>query len=212
MERRGLRRLPEPDSNRPRPAGGGRARIDLEDLLTLIAGGDRAALLSLYDAASPALMAVAWRVTRVRSDAEEVVQDAFLRAWREAASFDGARGSALAWLVTLARNRALDVVRMRGRRSRHEGEAAEAEARESSPGPERALVDVQRTRTVRDALASLGPDQRAALDLAYFGGLSHGEIAARLGLPLGTVKTRILLAVRHLRARLADRAPSSGES
>ena len=92
-------------------------RGEQEDLLERVAAGDRAALVRLYDGVGGTLMAVAVRVTGTRPDAEEVVQDTFLRAWREAGSFDRARGSALAWLVTLTRNRAIDVVRARRRRA-----------------------------------------------------------------------------------------------
>lgn len=95
-------------------------RPEAEDLLARIAAGDRAALVALYEGTAALLLAVALRVTRCRFDAEEVVQDTLLRAWREAASFDRHRGSALAWLATLARNRAIDVVRGRGRRSRRD--------------------------------------------------------------------------------------------
>lgn len=182
-------------------------RGEPEDLLERVATGDRAALLALYDGVSGTLMVVALRVTGSRPEAEEVVQDAFLRAWREAASFDRSRGSALAWLVTLTRNRAIDLVRSRKRRLTHEDEAAEAEPREPSPTPELALADARRAAEVRAALDTLRPEQRAVLDLAYFGGLSHSEIAERLNQPLGTVKTRILQAVRHLREHLGRHAP-----
>lgn len=183
-------------------------RGEAEDLLERVARGERAALVSLYDHVSGTLMVVALRVTGTRSEAEEVVQDAFMRAWREAPSFDRTRGSALAWLVTLTRNRSIDVVRSRRRRALHEDESAAAEPPETPPGPELALVDTQRAAAVREALATLRPAQRAVLDLAYFSGLSHSEIAERLGQPLGTVKTRILQAVRHLRERLGPHAPT----
>jgi RNA polymerase sigma-70 factor (ECF subfamily) len=185
-------------------------RGEPEDLLERVARGERAALLALYDRVSATLMAVALRVTGTRSEAEEVVQDAFMRAWREAPSFDRARGSALAWLITLTRNRSIDVVRSRRRRALHEDEAAGAEPPEVAPGPELALVDSERAAAVRLALETLRPEQRAVLELAYFSGLSHSEIAARLSQPLGTVKTRILQAVRHLRERLGRHAPEGG--
>ena len=176
-------------------------RGEPEDLLERVANGDRAALLALYD--------VALRVTGSRSEAEEVVQDAFMRTWREAASFDRTRGSALAWLVTLTRNRSIDVVRSRKRRTLHEDEAADAEPPEAPPSPELTVSAAERAAAVRQALDTLRPEQRSVLDLAYFSGLSHSEIAARLGQPLGTVKTRILQAVRHLREHL-DRHSSIG--
>lgn len=182
-------------------------RGEAEDLLERVAAGDRGALLALYDRVAGTLLVVALRVTGNRPEAEEVVQDAFMRAWREAGSFDRTRGSALAWLITLTRNRSIDLVRSRRRRALHEDEAADAEPREASPTPELALVDAERAAAVRLALETLRPEQRAVLDLAYFAGLSHSEIAEKLGQPLGTVKTRILQAVRHLREHLGAHAP-----
>jgi RNA polymerase sigma-70 factor, ECF subfamily len=180
-----------------------------EDLLERVAHGDRAALLELYDRVSANLMAVALRVTGSRSEAEEVVQDAFMRTWRDAGAFDRTRGSALAWLVTLTRNRSIDVVRSRKRRIIHEDKASDAEPPEAPPSPEFSFRAAQRAAAVREALDTLRPEQRSVLDLAYFSGLSHSEIAARLGQPLGTVKTRLLQAVRHLREYL-DRHSTLG--
>lgn len=175
-----------------------------ERLLERVAAGERAALLRLHHRYAPTLLAVALRVTGSRAEAEEVVQDALLRAWREAASFDRARGSAAAWLLTLTRNRAIDVVRARQRRIRLEAEDADAPAPvEPSPSPERHAADQQRAEAVRAALASLRDAQREALELAYYRGLSHSEIAAALDQPLGTVKTRIAQAARVLREALA---------
>jgi RNA polymerase sigma-70 factor (ECF subfamily) len=182
-------------------------RGEAEDLLERVASGDRAALLALYDHASGVLMAVAMRVTGARPEAEEVVQDAFVRAWREASSFDRSRGSALAWLITLTRNRAIDTLRSRKRRAIHEDQASEADPPEAPPSPELALVEARRAAAVRVALDTLRPEHRVVLDLAYFSGLSHSEIADRLGQPLGTVKTRILQAVRQLREHLGERSP-----
>jgi len=183
-------------------------RGEQEDLLERVAAGDRAALVRLYDGVGGTLMAVAVRVTGTRPDAEEVVQDTFVRAWREAGSFDRARGSALAWLVTLTRNRAIDVVRARRRRALYEDGAADATPSEAAPGPEGAHADAERAAAVQVALGTLRPEQRAVLELAYFSGLSHSEIAARLAQPLGTVKTRILQGVRHLREHLGSHAPT----
>jgi len=175
-------------------------------------------MLALYDRAGPLLRAVALRVTSDRVEAEDVVQDVLLRAWREAAHFDRAKGSGLTWLVTLTRNRAIDAVRARRRRDDRAGEGALlAEAglfevgTQSVATPEEASAVAERAVAVRHALATLTRDQRAALDLAYFHGMSHSEIAAALAQPLGTVKTRILQAVRKLREQLGthdDRAPA----
>jgi RNA polymerase sigma-70 factor (ECF subfamily) len=126
-----------------------------------------------------------------------------VRAWIEAPGYDRSRGSAIAWLVALTRNRAIDVIRARGRRSAYENEAGESPP-DAPATPESAVSDAQRADAVRSALGLLTEDQRRALDLSYFGGLSHSEIAERLGQPLGTVKTRIAQAVRKLREALAQ--------
>ena len=165
--------------------------------------GDRQALLSLYDRYAPILLAVATRVTGSPAEGEEVVQDAMVRAWLEAPSYDRTRGSPIAWLLTLTRNRAIDIVRARGRRTAYEMAATDEALRsEPSPTPESELGDAQRSHAVRRALASLSGEQRAVLDLAYFSGLSHSEIAERLQQPLGTVKTRIAQCIRRLRDEL----------
>lgn len=182
-----------------------------EALLEAAAGGHATALLTLYDRVAPTLVGVAMRVLSNRAESEDVVQDAFTRAWREAASFDRQRGSALAWMVTLTRNRAIDVLRQRKRRAQQSDElVAEGEQQEPERprSPERALHDMQRAVAVRAALDALRPEQRAALELAYFSGLSHSEIAAALGQPLGTVKTRIAQSVKRLREVLAAHAPA----
>ena len=187
---------------RPHQASADRAEPSLEDaadpeaILERAARGDRTALLELYDRYAPALMAVAYRITGGRAEAEDVVQDAMLRAWRDAASFDRARGSATSWLMTMTRNRAIDVVRARKRRDVHAtNEPPDDGATVQSPELE--VSTAERAAAVRLALDSLTEDQRAVLDLAYFSGLSHSEIASRLGEPLGTVKTRIAAAVRR---------------
>jgi RNA polymerase sigma-70 factor (ECF subfamily) len=138
----------------------------------------------------------------------------FARVWREAVTFDRARGTAAAWLVTLARNRAIDAVRARKRRRGHEDDLGRDEpvTLDAPASPEASVVDAERSVAVRAALDTLRPEQRAVLELAYFGGLSHSEIAARLGQPLGTVKTRIAQAVKRLRDELARFSPGGGAS
>jgi len=178
-----------------------------ERLLERVAAGERAALMALYDRFGASLTAVALRVTGSRAEAEEVVQDAMVRAWREAQTFDRARGSAAAWLLTLTRNRAIDVIRARRRRTGYEEHSA-AESLDAPPSPEREVADAQRAEAVRRAMERLRPEQRSALELAYFSGLSHSEIAAQLQSPLGTVKTRIAQSVKLLREELARFAPS----
>jgi RNA polymerase sigma-70 factor (ECF subfamily) len=190
---------------REKPLGSGGVDSDAASAALERAGrGDRSAIMWLYDQYAPMLTAVALRITGSTAEAEEVVQDAMVRAWLEAGTFDRTRGSAGAWLVTLTRNRAIDVVRARGRRAHHEADAGDESELGATPlTPERAMVESERATAVRSALAVLTEDQRRTLDLAYFSGLSHSEIAEQLGQPLGTVKTRIAQAVRRLREELA---------
>lgn len=179
-------------------------QIEPERLIEAAGRGERAALVALYDRFAPSMLGLALRIVRSRSDAEDIVQDAFVRAWREAPSFDRARGTAGTWLATLTRNRAIDVLRARGRRSKHDSTlAAEPPHEERSDTPEGNVSRAERARAVREAIATLSSDQREALELAYFAGLSHSEIAETLQQPLGTVKTRLLTAARRLREALA---------
>ncbi len=177
-------------------------------LLARMAGGDEEALGRLYDRFGPTLYAVAFRVTGERADAEEAVLEAFQQAWRDAGRFDAARGSAAAWLTMLARSRALDLVRARGRRSRAtEAAAAEAPAGPAAmgsgfPGPASGVLEEERRQAVTRALATLAPPQRVAIELAYYEGLSQSEIAERLAEPLGTIKTRMRLGMQKLREML----------
>jgi RNA polymerase sigma-70 factor, ECF subfamily len=187
----------------------------LEDLplIEAMMRGDQTAMSTLYDRYAAGVLGLALRITRERADAEDVVVDTFAQVWREASRFENQRGSVAAWLATIARSRALDLLRSRGRRSRLD-DAAEAEASVSAPAmgtvapsPMSALLADERTRRVQAALATLPASQRAALELGYFEGLSQSEIAERLGEPLGTVKTRMRLGLRRLREVLAPLAP-----
>lgn len=165
------------------------------DLVRDMAAGDRAAFSALYDRYANILMALALRIVRDRSDAEEVVQDAFLQAWRQAERFDGGRGSVGAWLVTMARSRALDRLRRRGPVSTTEVTENTLVSQPSEDTPAIGLA-------VRKVLGTLPPEQRRALELAYYDGMSQSEIAAHTGDPLGTVKTRMRLGLGHLREAL----------
>ena len=178
-----------------------------QGLLDRVARGEEAALERLYDAYAPALYALAYRIAGERSDAEEIVLDSFAQAWRDARRFRAERGSVIAWLTTICRSRALDLVRARGRRARLVSSAAAADP-DAAPGMgegrreaggEGELERLERTKVVTEALRGLSSPQREAIELAYYGGLSHSEIAERLGEPLGTVKTRVRLAMEKLR-------------
>ena len=178
------------------------------DLVTHAAAGDERAVAELYDRYGQVLYAVAYRIVGQRADAEEVVLDAFAQAWREATRFDTARGSVAGWLTTIARSRALDLVRARSRRDRITAMAA-AERPDSSPAmggwrvdPSTAVDLAERRRQVQLALEALSPPQRRAIELAYFEGLSQSEIAELLQEPLGTIKTRVRLGMQKLREAL----------
>src|SRR5688572_17952154 len=163
-------------------------------LLRRIVDGDPRALGELYDVLAPLVHGLALRILRDRRDAEDVVQEAFVQAWQQAARYDPARGNVAAWLCTIARTRALDRLRRRTARREDPGDSFEHGA--DAPRAEETLA-------VRKALESLPPDQRRALELAYYEGLTHTEIAARLDEPLGTIKTRIRTAMIRLRQTLA---------
>ena len=171
--------------------------------------GDEQALVLFYDRWEDAVRTVAVRVTGDSMEAEDVVEDVFWQAWRQAARFDASRGSTGTWLLTIARSRALDRLRVM-RRSREDtglDELTEADAGALSSPSGDALDDVhrgERSRLVHEALRALPQEQRETLELAYFEGLSHTEIAERTGQPLGTVKTRTRLALQKLRERLAN--------
>lgn len=168
-----------------------------------IAAGDQAALSALYDASSRLLYGLILRITSDPSTAEEVLLDAFTQVWRQAAAFDRERGTPLAWMLTIARTRALDRIRAgRLEHLRREPLDAADNAVSNTASPEQTTIDDERRRLVRGALAQLAEEQRVVLDLAYFSGLSHSEIALRTGIPLGTVKTRIRLGMNKLREEL----------
>jgi RNA polymerase sigma-70 factor (ECF subfamily) len=174
------------------------ALASLAAAILMIAGG-AGALRDLYRVAGGRVLAVALRILRDRAEAEDVVQDTFLELWRRADRYDPRRASPETWAVVIARSRAIDRLRARGTAAR----AAEAQARE--PEPEAPTLEPAEARqereSVRQALAELPAEQREALELACWEGLTHREISARTGQPLGTVKTR----VRRAMARLQDR-------
>ncbi len=178
------------------------------ELVARAATGDERAMTDLYDRYGGVLYTVAYRVVGQRADAEEVVVEAFAQAWREAGRFEASRGSVAAWLTMIARSRALDLVRARGRRDRLAASAAvsgmDVGRMAADPGAsptDNAEAD-ERRRMVRQAMEGLSPPQRQAIELAFFEGLSQSEIAARLNEPLGTVKTRVRLGMQKLRESL----------
>ena len=180
-----------------------RARHD-RDLMRRIADGDEAALGELYDRFAASLSALAYRILHDEADAEEVVQEIFVHAWRRADRYDPARSSVSTWLVLVTRSRAIDRLRTRKVVDRtHDRVRLEAPSYESPAGA-RHVQESERRKRVRGALGELPAEQRQVLDLAYYGGLTQVEIAAAADIPLGTVKTRTLLAMRKLRDALRD--------
>jgi RNA polymerase sigma-70 factor (ECF subfamily) len=167
-------------------------------LLRRIAGGDHKALGEVYDLFAGMAYGLALRILRDATEAEDVVQEVFVQAWRQASRYDAGRGSPEAWLCTIARSRALD--RLRRRTARREEPSEAAPLPSGAPRTEEALA-------VRTALQGLPEDQRRALELAYYEGLTQSEIARRLGEPLGTIKTRIRTGMIRLRETLG--APAS---
>lgn len=179
------------------------------NLLRAIARRDEAALASLYDRYRLILFGLLLRIVNSREEAEDVLQEVFVQVWRRAADFDERRGKPFTWLVTLARSRAIDRLRQIGARAR----LAVAAAQEAPPEASDAAQDASRSEQkeiVAEALLRLPEEQRQALLLAYFEGLTQSEIAARLGTPLGTVKTRMRSGLIKLRELLGDRAETLG--
>ena len=177
------------------------AHLSDEALPALVARGDEAALAELYDRFGRVAYGLALRIVRDQTLAEDAVQDAFLAAWRTAVSFDPGRGKASTWLLTLVHRRAVDVVR---REERRRAEALDADPVAGGESTDETAEVREERRRVQAALAQLPPDQRQALELAYYGGLSQSELAERLGVPLGTVKSRMFVALARLRDLLVE--------
>jgi RNA polymerase sigma-70 factor, ECF subfamily len=169
-----------------------------------VAGKNEAALAQLYDGTSKIVYGMALRVVRDPSAAEDITIDVYLQVWRNAVSYDPTRAEVVPWLATLTRSRAIDHLRARrARRAEFEDNVDEiADLRDSRPNPELECMASRQARLVRRAVGDLSAEQREPIELAYFSGLSHSEIAARTGLPLGTVKTRIRLGMIGLRGAL----------
>jgi len=180
----------------------------LEELVTKLAAGDEFAFAQLYDRTNRIVYGLALRILRDLSSAEDITMEVYLQVWRTASRYDPQRGTVTSWLVTLARSRALDC--LRSRKARHtdleENVDDVHDLHDSRSSPELASMEAGRSRIVQKALADLVPDQREAIEMAYFSGLSHSEMAERTGLPLGTVKTRIRLGMLHLRKLLGPYA------
>ena len=175
-------------------------------LVPAVARGDVSAFEALYDRYASTIYALLLRILSNADDAQEVLQETFVKAWTNAKMFDSVRGSEVAWLISIARSRGIDRLRSRKIRYEREDEAGREISIRSSfvdhtTGADSAIQSQQST-AVRGALAELPEPQRVALELAYFEGLSQSEIAAKLNEPLGTIKTRMQLGMKKLRERL----------
>ncbi|HVG37784.1 MAG TPA: sigma-70 family RNA polymerase sigma factor [Pyrinomonadaceae bacterium] len=174
------------------------------ELLRAVARGDQQAFASLYDQYSHILFGLLLRILHRRSEAEDVLQEVFLQAWQKASDFDSERGRAFTWLVTLARSRAIDRLRAVESRDRTANRAAQETSDRVVDADDEAIRSAE-GEIVRGALAQIPEEQRETLLLAYFEGLTQSEIAARLGEPLGTVKTRTRSGLIKLRDLLRNR-------
>lgn len=175
-----------------------------EALVRRLAARDQGAMAEFYDQTSQLVYGLALRVLGDPAAAEDVMIEVYTQIWNQAAAYDASRGSPSAWLMTLTRSRAIDARRARGRDLASEPLEAAGDPASDAPGPEALIVAGERHRVVHAALAHLTAELRHLIELAYFAGMSHGEIAAALGQPLGTVKTRIRSAMMQLREHLTS--------
>jgi RNA polymerase sigma-70 factor (ECF subfamily) len=180
-------------------ASGGR---DLDDALRRCAKGDRTALRRIYDLEAPRMLGVAMRLLRRRALAEEAVHDAFMQVWQRADSFDPVRGNARTWLYAVLRNRSLNILRSESRTDLVEDFEPMGLMSEED-GPETVLLRLSDAGRLKVCLEQLEPLRREAITLAYIQGLTHGELAGRLGVPLGTAKSWIRRSLSSLRECLA---------
>jgi RNA polymerase sigma-70 factor (ECF subfamily) len=177
---------------------------DDADLMDAVAARDQSALAELYDRHSAAIMGVCLRILRDHAEAEEATGDVFIEVWNRSSRFDRERGHPVAYLLNVARSRAIDRLRSRGRRDRIFVVEAEQDAHVNgvTASPLASTMTSEMRRRLKAALSELQPGQKRALELAYFDGMSHSEIASALGEPLGTVKTRIRQGLLRMRETL----------
>lgn len=175
---------------------------DLEDvqLMGRVVAGDQQAFAKIYDRHARTLLGLLTRILGRRAEAEEILQEVFLQVWQQSARYQAALATPLGWMVILARSRALDRMRSdKARKTREENLGNESQPPRMEPVGTANMEADERRRRVGEALAGLPAPQRECLELAFFGGLTHTQIAERLGAPLGTVKSRILMAMQKLR-------------
>ena len=177
---------------------------ELAQLMKRVASGDQDAFAGVYDATSRIVFGVVLRVLADRAQAEEVTQEVYVTAWQQATRFDATKGAVTAWLATIAHRKAVDRTRSAARSRQRDLRHAASEPAAVLPDVSDVVVGLDEGRRVRAALRDLPPHQREALELAYFEGHTHREVAERLGIPLGTAKTRIRDALIRLRHNLAE--------
>lgn len=187
------------------PKQNGEAALDAS-LVQQLLQRDMRAFEQIYDRHSRLVYGLVYRIVQQAGTAEEVVQDVFLQLWRNAAQYDASRGPFLPWLLTMARHRALDTLRLKSERQRRrEDQTEELPGVCAAPQFEKQLDEKRRAVQVRELMTSLQPQQKRAIELAYFEGLSHTEIAATLKEPLGTVKSWIRNGLMRLREGLQEK-------
>jgi RNA polymerase sigma-70 factor, ECF subfamily len=187
------------------PKQNGEAALDAS-LVQQLLQRDMRAFEQIYDRHSRLVYGLVYRIVQQAGTAEEVVQDVFLQLWRNAARYDASRGPFLPWLLTMARHRALDTLRLKSERQRRrEDQTDELPGVCAAPQFEKQLDEKRRAVQVRELMTSLQPQQKRAIELAYFEGLSHTEIAATLKEPLGTVKSWIRNGLLRLREGLREK-------
>jgi RNA polymerase sigma-70 factor (ECF subfamily) len=169
-------------------------------VLDAVRRGDQRSLEELYRRHSSRLYGLLLRMLRETADAEEILQETFVDAWRRAGEYSASRGSVEAWLITIARSRAIDRIRNRGARLRL---VKQSEQLATADAPQPEPPDVHAQTRLRKAMGTLPPEQRRALELAYWDGMSQSEISRETGDPLGTVKTRVRLGLQRLAELLA---------
>jgi RNA polymerase sigma-70 factor (ECF subfamily) len=182
-------------------------RLGDEDLMPLVERKDPDAFAVLYDRHGGASYSLAYRMVGDRSAAEDVTQEAFLSMWRSRARYDRTRGSVRTWLLGIVRNRAIDMLRrelIKAPTLSFDEEATERRVPPAAADTGSEALRRDAARQVRGALSELPSDQMRVIELAYFGGLSHSQIADMLGMPLGTVKGRMRLGIDKIRAQLAE--------
>jgi RNA polymerase sigma-70 factor (ECF subfamily) len=176
-----------------------------EDLMALVQRGDARAFEAIYDRHGSAAFSLAYRIAGNRNAAEDIVQEAFLSVWRSGVRYQPERGNLRSWLLSVVHNRAIDWLRRTAVHTKRQVDAEGIEERKAAPE----LTDVeavrrQEARTVRSAMEQLPQDQLRVVELAYFGGFTHSQIAEVLGEPLGTVKGRMRLALDKMRDGLGE--------